>query len=78
MRVREFEMAEIEHFVNPDKRKTFHKFGQVADLQISFYSACQQMEGKPPETLRLGDAVKQVGLALTSAAYSLGGGYSLS
>ena len=62
LRVREFEMAEIEHFVNPEKRKTFHKFDQVEDLQISFYSACQQMEGKPPSTLRLGDAVKQVSL----------------
>ena len=60
LRVREFEMAEIEHFVNPEKRQTFAKFDQVADLQISFYSACNQMEGKPPQLLRLGDAVKSV------------------
>ena len=53
-------MAEIELFVNPEKKQNFHKFSQVADLQISFYSACNQMDGKPPETLRLGDAVKQV------------------
>ena len=64
LRVREFEMAEIEHFVNPEKRQTFDKFEQVADLQISFYSACNQMEGKPPQLLRLGDAVKTVSLCL--------------
>lgn len=64
LRVREFEMAEIEHFVNPDKRQTFHKFDQVADLRISFYSACNQMDGKPPEMIRLGDAVKLVSFIL--------------
>ena len=66
LRVREFEMAEIEHFVNPEKRKNFHKFSQVADLQISFYSACNQMDGNPPETQRLGDAVKQVILTISA------------
>ena len=65
LRVREFEMAEIEHFVNPDKKASFHKFHQVADLQISFYSACNQMDGKPPETRRLGDAVKQVSVLIS-------------
>ena len=53
-------MAEIEHFVNPDKRQTFSKFSKVADLQLAFYSACNQMEGKPPQLMRLGDAVKSV------------------
>ena len=53
-------MAEIEHFVNPDKRQTFEKFNKVADLQLTFYSACNQMEGKPPQLMRLGDAVKSV------------------
>ncbi len=57
-------MAEIEHFVNPEKRQTFDKFDKVADLQISFYSACNQMEGKPPQLMRLGDAVKSVSLSV--------------
>ena len=64
LRVREFEMAEIEHFVNPDRRQTFDKFDKVADLQLSFYSACNQMEGKPPQLMSLGDAVKSVSSCL--------------
>ena len=71
LRVREFEMAEIEHFVNPDKRQTFDKFSKVADLQLAFYSACNQMEGKPPQLMRLGDAVKSVSSILSlSVLYS--------
>ena len=54
-------MAEIEHFVHPDKRNTFPKFSSVADLRITFFSACNQMDGEPAKELRLGDAVKSVG-----------------
>ena len=60
LRVREFEMAEIEHFVHPEKRDKFEKFSSVADLSISFFSACNQMEGKSAETLTLGDAIQSV------------------
>ena len=58
-------MAEIEHFVNPDKRQTFDKFSKVADLKLTFYSACNQMEGKPPQLMCLGDAVKSVSSILS-------------
>ena len=54
-------MAEIEHFVHPDKRNDFHKFSSVSDLRIAFFSACRQMDGSPAEELRLGEAVKSVG-----------------
>ena len=54
-------MAEIEHFVHPDKRNDFHKFSSVADLRITFFSASRQMDGSPAEELRLGEAVKSVG-----------------
>ena len=53
-------MAEIEHFVHPEKRNSFHKFRNVSDLRISFFSACNQMDGKPAETLPLGEAVRTV------------------
>ena len=53
-------MAEIEHFVNPDKRSKFDKFCNVADLQLTLYSAHDQLEGNSPKVLHLGDAVKQV------------------
>ena len=59
LRVREFEMAEIEHFVNPEK-KEHPKFSHVADLQVTLYAACNQMEGKPAEKLSLGEAVAKV------------------
>ena len=59
LRVREFEIAEIEHFVNPEK-KEHPKFPRVADLQVTLYPACNQMEGKPAETLTLGEAVAKV------------------
>ena len=64
-------MAEIEHFVNPDKRQTFNKFSKVADLQLAFYSACNQMEGKPPQLMRLGDAVKSVSSILVNLCSAL-------
>lgn len=53
-------MAEIEHFVHPEKRNSFVKFCNVSDLQINFLSACNQMDGKSAETLTLGEAVRTV------------------
>ena len=53
-------MAEIEHFLNPDKRSKFPKFASVADLRLTLYTAHDQLEGNSPKLLRLGDAVKQV------------------
>ena len=69
--MREFEMAEIEHFVNPNKRQTFSKFSDVADLQLTFYSACNQMEGKPPQLISLGNAVRSVSSILVSFSFCL-------
>lgn len=42
LRVREFTMAEIEHFVDPD-RKDHHKFHLVKELCIPLYTAKNQM-----------------------------------
>lgn len=38
LRVREFTMAEIEHFVDPE-RKEHPKFNQVKDLKLPLFSA---------------------------------------
>lgn len=62
LRVREFDMAEIEYFVNPEKKQTFAKFSSVASLPICLYSACDQMEGRSPQVTVLGDAVRDVRL----------------
>merc|ERR1719361_1275465 len=46
IQVREFTMAEIEHFCDPED-KSHPKFNRVADTEMSLYSACNQMDGNP-------------------------------
>ncbi|XP_066169810.1 glycine--tRNA ligase isoform X1 [Sylvia atricapilla] len=58
IRVREFTMAEIEHFVDPSE-KNHPKFQNVADLNILLYSAKAQVSGQSAHVMRLGDAVQQ-------------------
>ncbi|XP_053569748.1 glycine--tRNA ligase [Bombina bombina] len=58
IRVREFTMAEIEHFVDPND-KHHPKFGNVADLNILLYSSKAQLSGESAQKMRLGDAVEQ-------------------
>jgi len=52
-------MAEIEHFCNPSD-KSHPKFGEVKDVEVALYSACNQMSGELPEKRKIGDAVKVV------------------
>ncbi|XP_037613104.1 glycine--tRNA ligase-like [Sebastes umbrosus] len=58
IRVREFTMAEIEHFVDPNE-KVHPKFSSVADLDITLYSSKAQTSGQSAQIKRLGDAVEQ-------------------
>ncbi|XP_019943291.1 glycine--tRNA ligase [Paralichthys olivaceus] len=58
IRVREFTMAEIEHFVDPNE-KIHPKFSNVADLEILLFSSKAQTSGQPAGVMRLGDAVEQ-------------------
>ncbi|XP_045443184.1 glycine--tRNA ligase isoform X2 [Pipistrellus kuhlii] len=58
IRVREFTMAEIEHFVDPSE-KNHPKFQSVADLHLNLYSAKAQVSGQSAWKMRLGDAVEQ-------------------
>ncbi|XP_066532402.1 glycine--tRNA ligase [Hoplias malabaricus] len=58
IRVREFTMAEIEHFVDPNE-KVHSKFSNVADLEILLYSSKAQTSGQSAQVMRLGDAVEQ-------------------
>lgn len=59
IRVREFTMAEIEHFVDPDD-KNHPKFQRVKDTELVFYSAYNQMDGKAAEKKTIGKAVEEV------------------
>ncbi|XP_068160151.1 glycine--tRNA ligase-like [Antennarius striatus] len=58
IRVREFTMAEIEHFVDPNE-KVHPKFSNVADLEILLFSSKAQTSGESAQIMRLGDAVEQ-------------------
>jgi glycyl-tRNA synthetase len=60
IRVREFTMAEIEHFCDPND-KSHPKFEDVKDYKMLLYSACNQMDGKSAVELSIGEAV-QTGL----------------
>ncbi|XP_069944946.1 glycine--tRNA ligase-like isoform X1 [Cherax quadricarinatus] len=61
LRVREFTMAEIEHFCDPDD-KTHNKFDQVANTEMMLYSACAQMDGESPRKMTISEAVRGLGL----------------
>ena len=56
---REFTMAEIEHFCDPNDKK-HAKFNSVKHTTVKLYSACNQMDGKPAETMTMGEAVEKV------------------
>eukprot|EP00850_Spirogloea_muscicola_P019677 SM000196S05369 [mRNA] locus=s196:156873:160461:+ [translate_table: standard] len=56
LRVREFTLAEIEHFVHPENKR-HAKFASVADLEFLLYPQAQQLGPKTPVRMRLGDAV---------------------
>ncbi|VDN09257.1 unnamed protein product, partial [Dibothriocephalus latus] len=58
IRVREFAMAEIEYFVDPNE-KHHPKFAQYADLPLNLLTACDQMDGKSARKVTLGEAVSQ-------------------
>ncbi|XP_011301987.1 glycine--tRNA ligase [Fopius arisanus] len=56
IRVREFTMAEIEHFCDPSD-KSHPKFDGVRNTKLMLYSACNQMDGKSAELKTIGEAV---------------------
>jgi len=56
IRVREFTMAEIEHFCDPCDKK-HPKFVKVADTEMTLYSADAQMSGKTAGKVTIGKAV---------------------
>jgi glycyl-tRNA synthetase len=56
LRVREFTLAEIEHFVLPDQ-KAHPKFSSVADTVIRFFPRDLQLDNKEPVPGTIGDMV---------------------
>ena len=68
IRVREFTMAEIEHFCDPED-KSHPKFETVASTEVSLYSACCQMEGKSVYKSTIGKAVEKGTIANQTLGY---------
>jgi glycyl-tRNA synthetase len=59
LRVREFLMAEIEHFVDPDGGKKHPRFDEVRHVELTLLNRKVQLEGKTDvEQMSVGDAVK--------------------
>lgn len=71
IRVREFTMAEIEHFVDP-RCKDHPKFADVENLTLTLYSACHQMDGKSPELMTIGDSIRKGIVANQTLGYFMG------
>lgn len=74
LRVREFCMAEIEHFVDPED-KEHPKFGNVADVKPKLFPNTNQLgDGKMVE-MTFGEAVEKGIIANTTLAYFMGRTY---
>lgn len=59
LRVREFLMAEIEHFVDPDGGKTHSRFHEIEHVELPLLDEQTQLSGKTDtRTITVGQAVK--------------------
>jgi len=61
--VREFTLAEIEHFVDPQD-KSHPKYAEVADLEFLMFPREQQMSAQSAKRIPLRDAVSKVRFGL--------------
>lgn len=59
LRVREFTLAEIEHFVDPVD-KTHPKFNEVSELEFQMFPREEQVSGQSARIIRLGEAVARL------------------
>ncbi|MCJ1340781.1 Glycine--tRNA ligase 1, mitochondrial [Bachmanniomyces sp. S44760] len=58
LRVREFLMAEIEHFVDPEGGKKHARFGEVKDIELTLLDRHTQLEGRTDvKVMSIGKAV---------------------
>ncbi|KAJ9550120.1 hypothetical protein OSB04_014165 [Centaurea solstitialis] len=71
LRVREFTLAEIEHFVDPDD-KSHPKYSEVENLKFLMFPRDEQMSGQSAKRLRLGDAVSKGIVNNQTLAYFIG------
>jgi glycyl-tRNA synthetase len=68
LRVREFTLAEIEHFVNPED-KSHSKFSQVKDLVLNLFPRTEQVKTRKTIKMTAGEAVANAIIANETLAY---------
>ncbi|XP_072971987.1 glycine--tRNA ligase, mitochondrial 1-like [Typha angustifolia] len=71
LRVREFTLAEIEHFVDPED-KSHPKFADVANLEFLMFPREQQLEGESAKSMNLGEAVSMGTVNNATLGYFIG------
>lgn len=71
LRVREFTLAEIEHFVDPDD-KSHPKYSEVENLEFLMFPRDLQMSGQSAKRLCLGEAVSKGIVNNQTLAYFIG------
>ncbi|EDQ88108.1 uncharacterized protein MONBRDRAFT_37647 [Monosiga brevicollis MX1] len=71
LRVREFQMAEIEHFLDPTD-KSHARFDRVKDVCPPLYTANAQQAGEKITRMSIGDAVAQGIIANETLGYFVG------
>ncbi|KAJ1270756.1 hypothetical protein BS78_06G075900 [Paspalum vaginatum] len=71
LRVREFTLAEIEHFVDPED-KSHPKFGDVSGLEFLMFPREDQMAGRSATRLKIGDAVAEGTVNNETLGYFIG------
>ncbi|CAM8878337.1 unnamed protein product [Rhodiola kirilowii] len=71
LRVREFTLAEIEHFVDPDD-KSHPKFEEVANLEFLMFPRDDQVSGKAAKKMNIGEAVSQGTVNNETLGYFIG------
>ncbi|KAK9438240.1 glycyl-tRNA synthetase [Metarhizium brunneum] len=59
LRVREFLMAEIEHFVDPESNKSHERFSEIAEIELPFLDKNTQLSGQTSiSSMPIGKAVE--------------------
>jgi glycyl-tRNA synthetase len=71
LRVREFTLAEIEHFVDPED-KSHPKFVDVADLEFLMFPRELQLSGESAKLVKLGEAVSKGTVNNETLGYFIG------
>ncbi|GMH23485.1 hypothetical protein Nepgr_025328 [Nepenthes gracilis] len=71
LRVREFTLAEIEHFVDPED-KSHPKFPEVAKLEFFMFPREQQVSGQSAKKMLLGEAVSKAIVNNETLGYFIG------